>query len=101
MANTPFSAPIGDSVPKVGDVAVGEDLNFQRKWWVFERLVWVFFLLILVADFLGVFGRGWAAKAEMSNAGHTLTVDYERVMRGGTPSTMTLHLSPGLFTMAT
>jgi hypothetical protein len=91
MSEKPFLSPVQDSVPKVGDVAVGEDLEFQRKWWRFERGIWVFFLLLLVADVLGLFGRGWLAKAQAGDANGTLTLDYERVERASTPSIMTLH----------
>lgn len=91
----PFRRPVVDSVPKVADeVAVGEGLNFQRKWWKFERIIWLLFLVVLICDVLGLFGRGWLAKAKLSTPDHSLTVDYERVERAGTPSIMTLHFGP-------
>jgi hypothetical protein len=86
---------IEDSVPKVsGEIAVGEDLAFQRKWWRFENAVWIFFLLILAADVLGVFGRGWLSKATCATPDQALTLDYERIARAGTPSVMTFHFGP-------
>lgn len=91
----PFIQPVKDSVPKVaGDVAVGEDLDFQRKWWKFERAIWILFLIILLCDVLGLFGRGWLAKAKRSTADQALTLDYERIERASTPSIMTLHFGP-------
>jgi hypothetical protein len=87
----PFRMPVVDSVPKAADeVAVGEDLKFQRKWWMFERVIWSFFVLVLLCDLLGVFGRGWLAKAKRSTPDQALTLDYERVERSGSPSVMTL-----------
>ena len=51
----PATSPVEDSVPKINEeVAVGEDLAFQRKWWIFERSLWVFFALLLVAT-----AEGW------------------------------------------
>jgi hypothetical protein len=94
MPEQPFMSPIEDSVPKVGDVAVGEDLQFQRRWWKFERAVWLFFLLILIANLLGLFGRGWLAKAQRTDAAHTVTLDYERIERASTPSIMTFRFTP-------
>ena len=45
-----------DSVPKVNDdIAVGEDLEFQRRWWRFERSVWILFAFILLLNIAGVF----------------------------------------------
>ena len=94
MPEQPFMSPVQDSVPKINEVAVGEDLQFQRRWWKFEQAVWFFFLLVLIADVLGLFGRGWLAKAQRTDAAKTFTLDYERVERASTPSTMTLRFTP-------
>jgi hypothetical protein len=95
MPDDPKTTPIGDSIPKAeNEIAVGENLDFQRKWWKFEHAIWLFFLVILIADVLGLFGRGWLAKAQRTDANHTLTLDYERIERASTPSIMTLHFSP-------
>lgn len=71
-------------------IAVGENLEFQRKWWRFERVLWSLFLLLLLCDLLGLFGRGWLARAKRETADHALTLDYERIARASTPSIMTL-----------
>lgn len=87
--------PVEDSVPQVDNaVAVGEDLAFQHRWWRFEKGIWIFFGLILLADALGVFGRGLLAKAERRAADGTMWVKYERVERANTPSIMTIHFDP-------
>ena len=92
MAAHTFTSPVEDSVPKVGEeenaIAVGEDLEFQRKWWRFERIIWALFLVILLCDVMGLFGRGWLAKGVAATP--ALKLDYERVERAGTPSVMTL-----------
>nr|ACI04477.1 putative conserved membrane-anchored protein [uncultured bacterium RM57] len=87
--------PVTDSVPKVaGDVAVGEDLDFQRRWWRFEKIVWTFFLLLIICDLIGLFGRGYLAKAQRTASDGTLRLTYERIERSSTPSIMTLHFGP-------
>ena len=94
MPEEPFTSPVQDSVPKVDQqIAVGENLEFQRKWWRFERIVWSIFLLILVCDLLGLFGRGLLSKAKRVSADGSLTLDYERMERADTPSIMTLHFA--------
>lgn len=86
--------PITDSIPKVNnEVAVGEDLDFQRTWWRLERVIWIFFLLLIIADLLGVFGRGWLAKAHAATHDNSLDATYERVERFNTPSILRIHLS--------
>ncbi len=87
--------PVRDSVPKGDDeVAVGEDLEFHRKWWNFEHIAWFFFAFLILCDVLGLFGRGWLAKAQASTPDGALRLNYERIERTSTPSTMTLHFSP-------
>jgi hypothetical protein len=83
--------PVTDSVPKINDeVAVGEDLEFQRSWWRFERCVWILFAVLVFLDVLGVFGRGPLAKAHAEAADGSMKIDYERVERFSTPSIMTV-----------
>lgn len=82
---------VRDDVPKVdGAVAVGEDLEFQRRWWKFERIIWSFFLLVLIADVSGLLGRGPLAKAERRASDGSLDVKYERVQRANTSSIVTI-----------
>src|SRR4051794_22929290 len=91
MGSRAFQTPVRDSVPKVNkEVAVGEDLEFQRKWWTFEKLVWVVYGLVLLASVLGFFGRGWFAKTQRRSPDGALTVKYDRIQRTGTPSDLTV-----------
>ena len=88
--------PISDSVPKVNDeIAVGSDLAFQRRWWSFERGVWIFLTILLVMAVLGCFGRGPVAQAHQRAKDGSLDLRYERIERFGTPSEVTVGLSPG------
>lgn len=100
MAKEKFLDPVsGEEVPKVDNaVAIGEDLQFQERWWSFERVIWSVFALILLADVLGGFGRGWLAKAKLGGAGTGVTVDYERVERASTPSIMDIKFQPDAVT---
>jgi hypothetical protein len=92
MAEKMATIPIKDDVPKVnGEIAVGENLSFQRKWWAFERVIWWIFSVLIICDCLGLFGQGWIAQAKASLPDGGLIVDYERIERASTPSTMTLH----------
>ena len=97
MAETiPFTKPVEDAVPKVDNtVAVGENLEFQRRWWRFEHVVWCVFTVIVLCDIAGLFGRGFLAKAHRQTADGTLALSYERVQRGSTPSIMTYKFGPG------
>jgi hypothetical protein len=87
--------PVGDSVPKVNDeIAVGSDLEFQRKWWRFSHAMWTFFAVIVVADLLGCFGRGPLANARARTSDGSLDVKYERIERFSTPSILRIRFGP-------
>ena len=74
-------------------IDVGEDLEFQRRWWRFERVVWTVFVLILIADCLGAFGEGWLAHSRLRVPGSGLDVQYERIVRASTPTKLTIHFN--------
>ena len=87
--------PVADSVAKVDNsIAVGEDIGFQRRWWKFERLVWIFFGLVILCDLLGVFGRGYLAKAERKTSDQTVDLHYDRIDRANTPSILSIQFGP-------
>lgn len=95
MSSAPRTRPIEDSVPKLNnELAVGEDLNFQRRWWRFEHGVWFVFALIVALDLSGAFGRGPLAHAHINAPDGSLQVDFDRIQRTGTPSIVTVHFGP-------
>src|ERR1700761_999470 len=87
--------PVEDTVPKIdGELAVGSDLEFQRKWWRFSSFIWKFFALVIVADLFGCFGRGPLAHATAETPDKTLVVNYERIERFSTPSILRVNFGP-------
>jgi hypothetical protein len=93
MPTQSLESEVKDSVARINDeVAVGEDLQFQERWWRFERVVWIFFALILLCTFLGLFGRGPLASAKLSN--DKMEVRFDRIGRTGTPSLMEVTFTP-------
>jgi hypothetical protein len=95
MVTKPTTTPVTQSAPKVNnEIEVGEDLEFQRKWWRFENLVWILFTLIIVLDLAGFFGRGPIAKSERRAADGTIDVKYERIERTDSPSILTIDFGP-------
>jgi len=63
------------------DIAVGEDLEFQRKWWRFSSTMWRVFGVIVLADLFGCFGRGPLANANMLSSDKSVELRYERIER--------------------
>lgn len=92
MAAASPTKPVEDSVAKVNnELAVGSDLKFQRRWWRFERAVWILLVAIVIADVLGCFGRGPLAKAHVQTTDGSMNISYERIERYSTPSMLTIH----------
>lgn len=88
-----LSSPVTDSVKKINEeVAVGEDLKFQERWWILENIVWVFFSIVLVCALLGLLGRGPLSRATRHN--DSFVLDYERIARTGTPSMLEINFAP-------
>jgi hypothetical protein len=95
MVTKPSNTPVSQSAPRVNnEIEVGEDLEFQRKWWRFENFAWILFSLIIVLDLAGLFGRGPIAKAERRTADGTIDVKYERIERTESPSILTIDFGP-------
>lgn len=93
--NEPRHVP--DSVGKInGEVAVGADIPFQRRWWRFERTVWGFFGLVALAGLSGALGNsGPLAHGYYRGEDGFFTVEYERIPHYGTPFKVVLHPGPG------
>jgi hypothetical protein len=68
------------------ELSLGSDMEFQRKWWRFEKVVWWLLLLVVVAALCGVFGRGFLAHAKTAAKDGSMRVEYDRFARFSTPS---------------
>ena len=89
------TSPVEDSVPLVNnEVAVGEDLEFQRRWWRFENILWIVLVVILALDVTGLLGRGYLAKGTAQTKDGSMVVKYERIERFKTPSILTIQFGP-------
>lgn len=95
MASSSATKPVQDTVSKVdGEIAVGSDLEFQRKWWRFTDVLWIVFAAIVIADLLGCFGRGFLANARLHTNDGAMAVKYERIERFSTPSIFRIQFGP-------
>src|SRR4051794_17000759 len=76
------------------ELSVGSDMQFQRKWWRFEKVIWWLLLFVVVGALLGVFGRGFLAKSKASTKDGSIQVEYDRFARYSTPSTIRVEFGP-------
>lgn len=77
------------------ELSVAQDLEFQRRWWRFEQVIWVIFAAILALDLSGLMGQGPLSKARAQTEHGAMQVNYQRIERYGTPSILTVQFGPG------
>jgi hypothetical protein len=77
----------------VSSLPLDQDLVFQRRWSVVQRIGQGVFLLVLLAALAGVFGTGPLAHATANAPGGTVGVDYDRFLR--TTQSSSLQVSTG------
>ena len=88
-------------VPRVGDLEIDQDLDFQRREWAAQRIGWGAMLLVVLGALAGVFGRGPLAKAAAGDEGGPLRLEYERITRKRSPAALKVRLAPNLATDST
>lgn len=83
----------GSQVQRVDGLELDQDLEFQRREWVAERIGWFAIAALLVAALLGVFGSGPLSSA--SSGDDLVRIDYERFGRLLTPVKLRVQLGEG------
>lgn len=76
---------------KQGGLQIDQDLGFQRREWVLQRVGWWVLTTFVVAALFGVFGGGLLSSATAGREGSALWIDYERFVRVGTTSRILVH----------
>jgi hypothetical protein len=81
------------SVPRVGDLDIDQDLRFQRREWVFERLAWIAMALFIGAALLGLLGDGPLSDRTAASPDGAVEVDYQRVIHYRSATTLTVRVT--------
>jgi|SRR5688572_27516626 len=79
---------------RIGELEVGQDLKFEKHWWIIERCGWLVVLLVLIAAVLGFFGPGLLTKKTAGQRGGPLWLEYSRYERHAKPIKLLVNLSP-------
>jgi hypothetical protein len=74
---------------------IHEDLNWERKWYRFERIAWLLMFVLMLAGASGALGRGGLTRAEARSSDGTVRVEYDRSLRARAPARMRVMLDPG------
>lgn len=92
-------------VRRVGDLEIDQDLRFQKREWVFERIAWAVMALIVLAALLGLFGRGPMSHQTAASPDGAVTVEYDRFLNHKAGTTLRVRVSgdvtvPGTFRLS-
>src|SRR5919106_6001727 len=70
---------------------IDQDLAYQQREWLVERVGWIVMLLLIVAAAAGIFGNGVLSRASVSD-GKQLRIEYERFAHYLTPTSLKVHM---------
>jgi hypothetical protein len=69
-----------------------EDMPFQRRQWMFERVSWAVMAIVLILATLGFAGPGPLSHRSVSTSDGNLRVEYHRFIRYQTSYEVEIHL---------
>ena len=78
--------------PRENNPVPEQDLVWQARMWVVERIGWGAMLIVLICASVGVFGHGPLSTAVVEQA--SLRAEYERFARYRAPMNLRLFLAP-------
>lgn len=73
------------------ELDIDQDLEFQRREWFVQRIGWWALTAFIAAAILGLFGGGPLSSAQAGESGAPLWVEYERFLRVGAASRISVH----------
>jgi hypothetical protein len=80
----------------VGSLEIFEDLEFQRRSWIVQRIAWSVMAALVLAAAAGLFGSGPLSHARASSADGSLRIDYARFARYQGPARLKIQTGGGL-----
>jgi hypothetical protein len=68
-------------IKKVGDLQINEDMEFQRRSWIIQRIGWAVSALVILLAALGLFGDGVLSDTQAGQKEGALWLEYPRFER--------------------
>jgi hypothetical protein len=79
------------------ELEISEDMRYQRRTWLVERVGWSILGAVLIAALLGVFGGGGVvASTERTTEGGGLSMQYDRFWRLDSPMRLRVTARPSV-----
>jgi hypothetical protein len=80
---------------RIGNIDLSQDMVFERREWVLQRVGWVVIALLLVAALLGLLGHGPLTREQAVDINSASWLEYNSVDHYQASSQLKLHVGPG------
>ena len=80
---------------KIGDLQIDEDMEFQRRSWIVQRIGWAICALIILLAALGLFGDGILSNVQAGEQEGPLWLEYPRFERFEDEFQIKVHANEG------
>lgn len=80
---------------KVGELQIDENMEFQRRSWIIQRVGWAIFTLVILLAALGLFGDGVLSNAQAGQPDGGFWLEYPRFERFEDEFRMKVHAGEG------
>jgi hypothetical protein len=80
---------------RIGELDIGQDLQFEKRWWKIERTGWTIILLVLIAALLGFLGPAPLTKKIAGQRNGPLWLEYYPFERYQAPVELGVQVRPG------
>jgi hypothetical protein len=67
------------------NIEIDEDIKFQKRSWVFQRVGMILLLLTVILSLLGFGGNGPLSHGEIQSITGSFKIDYEKITRTNSP----------------
>jgi len=71
---------------------IDQDMRFQQRMWVLQRLGWGVMACIIIAALLGLLGSGPLASRTLDSPQHGFRLEYQRFLRHRAPTRLLLQV---------
>ena len=82
------------SQQRVGSLEIVQDMTFQRRAWIVQRIAWTVMMLMIVAAGLGLFATGPLSGTSTSTDDGALRIEYGRFARHDAQTDLHIDVGP-------
>ena len=81
-------------VPRIGDLELPQDMDFQRREWAVQRVGWFVLAFVVLAALAGLLGKGPLSSTSEQSADRHVRAEFDRFLHYRDPTTLRLIVQP-------